>query len=157
MLSLRKANDKQGVQMKRIRRNARLIAVAVTCVGAGAGVSAIATAGAATPNKQQAAKAGPLIRASRRAVSGDLVVPTKTGFAHVTFERGIVKSVSGQQLTIAEGTRAKTYKTVTVTIPSNAKVRDNGKPATLAGVAVGQRALVVQAPKRTFVIARTPR
>jgi hypothetical protein len=142
--------------MNLIRRNLKLIAVAATCAGIGAGVSAIASAGAATSQPKSARPAVGL-RAVRRAVSGDLVVATKTGFATVTFERGIVTSVSGQQLRLAEGTRARTYQTVTLTIPANAKVRDNGKSTTLANVAVGQRALVVQGPKLTHVIAHTPR
>ena len=38
---------------------------------------------------------------------------TADGFANVTFERGKVDSVSGQQLTITEGTPKASYKTVT--------------------------------------------
>lgn len=144
--------------MKLLRKHLRLIAVAVTCVGVGAGISAIASAGAATTRThRQTAKGSRVLRAARRAVSGSLVIPTKTGFATVTFERGTVNTVSGQQLTLAEGTRTKTYRTVTVTIPANAKVRDNGKAAALSSVTPGQRAIIVQAPKRTFVIVRTPR
>ena len=148
--------------MKLLRKHLRLIAVAVTCVAVGAGISAIASAGAATSShpqarKNQAAKRSQALRAARRAVTGTLVVPTKTGFATVTFERGKVQSVNGQQLTLVEGTPARTYKTVTLTVPANAKVRDNGKASTLSNVTAGQRAIVLQAPKRTFVIARTPR
>lgn len=146
--------------MKLIRKNLRLIAVAVACAGIGAGVSAIASAGASTTSsaqKTRALRSGRGLRALRRAVEGNLVVATKTGFATVTFQRGLVKSVNGRQLTLAEGTRTKTYKTITLTIPAAAKVRDNGKSATLANVAVGQRAIVVRGPKLTDVIARTPR
>ncbi len=143
--------------MSLIRRNLKLIAVAATCAGIGAGVSAIASAGAATTSQPKSARPALGLGAVRRAVSGDLVVATKTGFATVTFERGMVKSVSGQELTLAQGTRARTYKTVTLTIPANAKVRDNGKSTTLANVAVGQRAIVVRGPKLTHVIAHTPR
>ena len=63
----------------------------------------------------------------------------------------------GQQLTIREETKAATYKTVTLTIPSSAKVRDNGKSASLSQLTQGQRVGVVQGPKRTPVVARTPR
>ncbi len=75
----------------------------------------------------------------------------------MTFDRGTVKSVSGQQLTLTEGTKLATYKTVTLTIPTTARVRDNRKKGTLADVKTGQRATVVKTPKATFVIARSPR
>jgi hypothetical protein len=84
-------------------------------------------------------------------------VRTADGFATVTFERGKVDSVSGQQLTITEGTRKATYKTVTVTVPADAVVRDNRQKATLSDVKPGQRVLVLAGPKRTYVIARTPK
>jgi hypothetical protein len=82
-------------------------------------------------------------------------VATKSGFDTVTIDRGFVQSVSGQQLTIREGTQKATYKTVTVTIPSSAKVRDNRRASTMSALTSGQRVSVVQAPNRTWVIART--
>jgi hypothetical protein len=84
------------------------------------------------------------------------VVRTRTGFRTVTFDRG-VQSVSGQQLTVKEGTKYATYKAITLTIPTNALVRDDGQRASLGNVKSGQRVIVVQAPMRTLVIARTPR
>ncbi|HTX32446.1 MAG TPA: hypothetical protein VMD09_13770 [Solirubrobacteraceae bacterium] len=85
-----------------------------------------------------------------------MVVKTKDGYATVTFERGTVKSVSGQQLTLIEGSRkGPAYKTVTLTVPTTAQVRDNRQKATLADVKPGQRAAVIQGPKRTAVIARS--
>ena len=78
------------------------------------------------------------------------------GFPTVTFERGKVDSVNGQQLTITEGTAKASYKTVTLTIPASAPVRDDRQTASLSSVKAGQRVLVVTAPRRTFVIARTP-
>jgi hypothetical protein len=91
-----------------------------------------------------------------RAVHADAVVPQKDGtFATITFDRGTVKSVSGQDLTITEGTRTATYKDVTITLPSAAKVRRAGTAdATLADLQAGDRVAVVQAPKGTFVLAR---
>jgi hypothetical protein len=152
--------------MSSLRRHSRLLLVAVCCVAVGAGISAIATAGAATSSssssgsshsaaKHPRARAGALRRLAR-AVQGSAVLRTKGGFSTVTFERGRVDSVSGQQLTLTEGTRKASYKTVTVTIPANAVVRDNRQKATLSDVKAGQRALVLAAPKRTYVIARTP-
>jgi hypothetical protein len=90
-----------------------------------------------------------------RAVHGDLVLAGKSGFQTVTFDRGFVQSVSGQQLTINEGTKKATYKTITLTIPADARVRDDGTKSTLGSLKPGQHVLVVQGPKRTLVIART--
>jgi hypothetical protein len=86
-----------------------------------------------------------------------VVVHTRSGFVTVTFDRGFVQSVSGQQLTVRVGTRNATYKTITLTIPANARVRDNGHAAKLSDLTAGQRVLVVKGPQRTFVIAHTPR
>jgi hypothetical protein len=144
--------------MSFIRRNARLLVVAVCCVALGAGVSAIATAGARTGSQAPArhARVRALRRLRLRAVHGTVVVHTRQGFVSVTFERGRVDSVSGQQLTLTEGTRTASYQTVTQTIPAGATVRDDGQSASLSDLKTGQRVIVVQAPKRTFVIAHTP-
>jgi len=153
-----------------LRKHLKLITVAAACVAVGAAGSAIASAGAASPattttttptGSATSAKAarharGAGVRAlERRTVQGNLVVATKSGFATVTVDRGFVQSVSGQQLTIREGTKKATYKTVTLAIPSNAKVRDNRQPSKLSALTDGQRVAVVQAPQRTWVIART--
>ncbi|MFZ0091176.1 MAG: hypothetical protein WAL63_16830, partial [Solirubrobacteraceae bacterium] len=103
------------------------------------------------------ADGGRLRRFARRAVQGNVVVHTKSGFATVTFERGKVDAVNGQQLTLTEGTRRASYRTVMLTIPANAVVRDDRHRATLAAVRPGQRVLVLVAPKHTYVIAHTPR
>jgi hypothetical protein len=152
--------------MSFIRTHGRLLIVAVCCVALGAGASAIATAGAASSTPAHsgaaahpgiAARRGALRRFARRAVHGSVVVRTKSGFATVTFDRGTVNSVKGQQLTMTEGTAKASYKTVTLTIPSTARVRDNRQQATLSDLKAGQRVIVVQAPKQTFVIAHTRR
>lgn len=90
-----------------------------------------------------------------RAVHVEAVVPTRTGdFANVTFDRGTVKDVSGQDLTLTEGTRTATYKDETITIPSDAKVRVFGVDnATLSDVKAGMRAAVIRAPDKTLVLA----
>jgi hypothetical protein len=89
-------------------------------------------------------------------VHADVVVATKTGFATATFDRGFVDSVSGQQLTLREGIGARTYKTLTLTIPTNATVRNDGANAGLDSLRQGERVLVWQGPKRTAVVARAP-
>jgi hypothetical protein len=141
-----------------LRNRAKILTVAATCLAVGAGAGVIANAGAATSAKAgtHAKRAGlhPR-RLLSRTVHADLVVATKAGFATVTFDRGFVQSVSGQQLTISEGTKKATYKTITLTIPATARVRDDGAKSTLGSLKSGQHVLVVQGPKRTFVIART--
>lgn len=149
--------------MSSIRRHSRLLLVAVCCVAVGAGVSAIASAGAATSiASSHAASSHAKVRRGGlrhllRAVQGSAVVRTADGFANVSFERGKVVSVSGRQLTLTEGTPKATYKTVTVTVPANAVVRDNRQTASLSEVKAGQRVLVLTAPRRTYVIAHTPK
>src|SRR5437879_6575238 len=95
---------------------------ACAAIGAGAGILGTSAASTSTPTNNSAMPAkhhhrlGPLARA----VHADAVVPTKGGsFAQLTMDRGVVKSVSGQQLTIAEGTRKHVYKDVTLTIPGD--------------------------------------
>jgi hypothetical protein len=147
----------------------KVAVVAGTCAALGAG-AAVAGNAASAPSSggPKAGKqgAGPngakgrqnRLRALRRAVHVDAVVPTKDGkFANVTLDRGIVQSVQGDQLTLKEGTRKATYKTVTLTIPGNAVVRDNKRPAKLSDVKSGQRAVVFRGPQRTSVIARDVR
>jgi hypothetical protein len=152
-----------------LRKHLKLVTVAAACVAIGAAGSAIATAGAASTgttttsssgasstNAKTARARGAGVRAlERRTVQANVVVATKTGFATVTIDRGFVQSVSGQQLAIREGTKKATYKTVTLTIPSNAKVRDNRQASALSALTAGQRVAVVQAPQRTWVIARS--
>ncbi|MHB1809937.1 MAG: hypothetical protein ACYCU0_11685 [Solirubrobacteraceae bacterium] len=88
-------------------------------------------------------------RAMRRAVHVTAVLPGKNGtFTQVSYDRGVVQSVNGSQLVLHEGTAKATYRTVTLTIPSNAVVRDDRKPATLTEVKPGQVAFVFQGPKQ---------
>jgi len=147
--------------MKRIRRYWKLTAVGASCAALGGGLSAIASAGAATTTSTTTTHRVVRVGAHRgllvRAVNGDVVVTTKSGFETVTFDRGVVQSVNGQQLTLTEGTKRTATKTVTLTIPTNAKVRDDGRPASLSNVTAGQRAIMLRAPNHTWVIARTPR
>ncbi|HXD66103.1 MAG TPA: hypothetical protein VNV17_15885 [Solirubrobacteraceae bacterium] len=149
--------------MSTIRRHSRLLLVAVCCVAVGAGIGAIASAGAATSGSASPAAATHAkahrggLRRLLHAVQGSAVVRTADGFANVTFQRGKVDSVSGQRLTITEGTPKASYKTVSVTVPAGAVVRDNRQKATLSDVKAGQRVLVLTTPKRTYVIARTPK
>jgi hypothetical protein len=149
--------------MSFIPKHFKLLIVAASCALIGAGAGVIASAGASTSSSTATATAHPARgwlrdrHLVRRAVHVDLVVATKSGLVTVTFDRGVVQSLNGQQLRVTEGTKTQTYKTVTLTIRSGARVRDNGGQATLADVKTGQRVLVIQGPKQTYVIARTPR
>jgi hypothetical protein len=97
---------------------------------------------------------GPLADADGPPVHSDAIVPNDNGgFDTVTMDRGGFSSLSGDQLTIAEGTKHAAYKTVTLTIPSNATVRRNGEKAELSDLKAGDEVLVVQGPNRTFVAA----
>jgi hypothetical protein len=144
--------------MRFLHRHIKLITVGVVCAGLGAAGSAVAVAGASTPGAATAAHARLRPRALiRRTVAAQLVVATRQGFVKVNITRGQVKSVSGHQLTLAEGTRRSTYKTVTLTLPAQTRVRDNHQKATLSQVSAGQRALVIRGPHRALVIAHTPK
>ncbi len=141
-----------------LRNHLKLAAVAVSCAAAGAAAGSIASAGAATSQaRSRAVRPGLLFRHLGRVVAGTLVVATPGGsFANVTVARGSVVSVSGQQLTLDEGTKTATYQRVTLTLPATTTVRDNGQSSTLAQLQQGERALVVIGPNRAFVRARTP-
>jgi hypothetical protein len=88
-------------------------------------------------------------------VHAELVVPNKdgTGFETVTMDDGTFKSLSGDQLTITEGTKSATYKDVTLTIPSDAKVQRNFDDAKLSDLKDGDHVHVGQSPEGTFVFA----
>ncbi|GAC1573679.1 MAG: hypothetical protein NVS3B18_07170 [Candidatus Dormibacteria bacterium] len=145
--------------MSFLRRHSRIALVALSCVALGAGAGAIASAGAATTAHADLRQhgRGREMRWLRHAVHAQLVVPTQQGFATVTLDRGTVDSVSGDQLSLTEGTPKQTYKTVTLTIPAGSTVRDNRQTASLSSLQPGQRVIVVQGPRRTFVVAHTRR
>lgn len=147
-----------------LRRHPRALAtlgVGVTCLGIGAGVSAVANAGASTAASSASAtavKAAP--RAAWRRIPGvhaTVVVHTKRGFRTLTVDRGYVDSTSGDTLSVREATKTATYDTVSVTVPAGSRVRNNGRRAALSALAPGERVIVVQGLKRTIVLAHTPR
>jgi hypothetical protein len=148
----------------------RTLAIGATCAIAGAGAG-IAGSSASTPNpsKEQlkrgglrAFKAGiapgPMLGLAGDAagppVHSESVVPNeKGGFDTVTMDQGAFSSLSGEQLTITEGTKSATYKTVTLSIPSDANVSRNGEKAQLSDIKSGDTVIVVQSPTGTFVNA----
>jgi hypothetical protein len=88
-------------------------------------------------------------------VHSEMVVPTKSGndFETITQDSGKLQSVSGSQVTITEGTEQATYKTVTLDIPTDAKVIRNGKSAGLSDLQQGDQVHVSQSPQNSFVFA----
>jgi hypothetical protein len=132
----------------------RTCAVGITCaaLGAGAGILDSASGATSSPKAKSGAKAGS--RGLQRAVHADAVVPVAGGgFAAATYDRGFVSSVNGTNLTVREGTRKATYKTVTLPIPAGATIRLDRKPAQLADLRAGDRVRVLHGPKRTRVAA----
>jgi hypothetical protein len=98
--------------------------------------------------------AGGLAGAAGPPVHADAVVPNQSGgFDTVTMDRGRFSSLSGDQLTIAEGTKTATYKTVTLTIPQGARIRRNGARSQLTDLKGGDEITVLQSSKATAVIA----
>lgn len=144
--------------MSFLRSHLRTLAVALCSVAVGAGAGAIAVSDAASGQSSAPHASRTAVQTlAPRVVQGELMVRTKTGYRTVHFERGIVKSVSGRELTLTEGTAKDPYQSVTEAIPAEARIRDNGAPATLAEVTPGQRVIVMQGLKRTLVRAHTRR
>jgi len=142
----------------------RTAAIGAVCaiVGTGAG---IAGSSAATKSKSSTRSAaatdrpgapgGPLRLGGGPPVHSEAVVPNKArdGFITVTTDGGAVKSVSGDQLTITEGTKTLKYKDVTLTIASDASVRRNGATAALSDLKAGDHVMVSQSSESTHVDA----
>lgn len=125
----------------------------------GAGGYAASASGASTGQGTGAKQAGNRAHGRgarlRRAVSITAVVPAGEGkFATVTVQRGVLTSMSGSTVTLREGTRKATYKTVTLTLPADTKVRLARKPSSLSALSAGDRIAVVQGPHRSVVAAR---
>src|SRR3954447_6200009 len=144
---------------KRMTRTALLGALCVVA-GTSAGIagSSAATSGKSSGNatkstNRPAPPGGPFRMGGGRPVHSESVVPNKAGdgFITVTTDAGTVKSVSGDQLTITEGTKTLTYKDVTVTVPSDATVDRNGAKAAPGDLEAGDHVIVSRSSERTVV------
>jgi hypothetical protein len=62
-----------------------------------------------------------------------------------------VKEISGNDLTITEGTKTVTYKDVTLTIAAGAEIMRNGAAAALSDLKAGDHVMVSQSSEGTFV------
>jgi hypothetical protein len=139
------------------RRATALMAVCAL-VGAAAGING---AGAATTkSKQRSASTSQNVRPPRDGRGGpgvhaSVVRLDKAGDAFVTVTEGdgIVKSVTGDQLTITEGTKTVTYKDEAITVGSDATVYRNGAKAAIGDLKVGDHVHVSQSSDGTFVFA----
>ena len=135
------------------------LAVALcAALGAGAGIAGSAAAPSTTKSKSSSSTRNARPRppfGPGRAVHSDEVVLNKAGTAFITEteDSGTVESVSGDQLTIKESVGSVTYKTVTLTIPSNATVRRNFATASLGDLKAGDRVHVSQSSDGTNVFA----
>jgi len=78
-----------------------------------------------------------------------------TGFDTVTQDSGTVQSVSGQDLSVAEGSKTLTYKTVTLTIPTGASIQRDGKSAELSELQAGDHVSVSEDSEGTSVVTAT--
>jgi hypothetical protein len=132
-----------------------LAAVCAT-VGAVAGIAG----GAASPSVGKAPQGAPHWRMHRGGPGGppihaEAVVPKRSGsgFETVTEGNGKLKSRSGNDITITEGTRTETYKDVIITVASDAKVFRNGNKATVDDLQDGDFVHVIQSPEGTRVMA----
>jgi hypothetical protein len=144
----------------------RIGVVGAVCAVAG-GAAGIAGSSASSSHAAKSAESGaaiaegpgPLLRlgigdAAGPPVHSDMVVPNqKGGFDTITMDHGSFSSLSGDKLTITEGTKTATYKTVTLTIPSSATVRRNDQAAQLSDLKSGDTVLIAQSPNGTVVDA----
>lgn len=131
----------------------RATAIGAVCALAGAGAGIAGSSAASTSAKSKstttaktAKRAGGRVGGFRGpagghgfAVHSEETVLNKAGTGYITEteDNGTVKSVSGSDVTITEGTTAVPYKDVTVTIPSGATIERNGKTATVADLKAG--------------------
>lgn len=116
-----------------------------------------AQAGAQGPPGAMGGPDGDMHGPGAGAVHSVSVVPDKAGtsFIALTTDRGTVKSVdsAGATITIAEGTKSATYKALTLTVPSGAKVIRDGKTASLAEIKAEDNVSVSSSTEGTTVFA----
>jgi hypothetical protein len=79
----------------------------------------------------------------------------KTAYITQTSDSGTLESVdtAARTITLVEGTKSVTYKTVTVTVPAEASVTLDGKDSALSALAAGDRVSVSSSSDGTVVMA----
>jgi hypothetical protein len=146
----------------------RTIGIAVICAAVGAAGGIAGTTAATSTHKHRshgsrqtgAARPGRPPFGDHRGfgappVHVEAVVLDKAGksWITVTEDSGTVKSVSGSDVTITEGTADVPYKDVTVTIPDGATVMRNGAKAAVGDLKAGDHVHVASSSDGTFVFA----
>jgi hypothetical protein len=141
-------------------------ATAAVCAVLGAGVGI--TVSAASPlrsamsvrGSRLAAKGGAAVSwggwfGAEAPVQGDLVVLDKArnGYITETIDDGVVTGVSGDHLTIREGTSSMPYKTIQMTIPAGATVQRDGNSTALSDLKAGDLVFVRHSSDGTAVLA----
>jgi GTPase involved in cell partitioning and DNA repair len=149
----------------RRRKWAGAIAVAATCALVGA-ASGIATSGAATMTAGTAKTSKTAASAADRPFGGPggmsvhsvsaQLNKAGTAFVTVTRDQGTVTAISGNDITLHEGTKTVTYKDVTVTVPDGATVTRNDATAALSDIKVGDRVSISSSSDGTVVRADDP-
>jgi hypothetical protein len=90
------------------------------------------------------------------AIHSVTVVPDPTGgFETVTIDSGTLKAVSGDKLTVIEGTTSATYATPTITVPSTVKVNLDGKASDVAALLPGDHLTISQSSTGTASVFAT--
>ena len=79
-----------------------------------------------------------------------------TAFITVTTDQGTVTAISGNDITLHEGTKTVTYKDVTVTVPDGATVTRDDATASLSDIKVGDRVSISSSSDGTVVRATDP-
>jgi hypothetical protein len=112
------------------------------------------TSGAATPGHD--GPGGPPGGRGDAVHSVDVVLnKAKTAYITQTTDAGAVESVDSAAgtITLLEGTKALTYKTVTVPVPSGATVALDGKSSTLGALVAGDHVSISSSSDGTDVMA----
>jgi hypothetical protein len=144
-----------------------VLAVATTCalVGAAGGIASSGAASKAssstassTSKKDGGGPGGPGGFGGGFAIHSESVQLNKAGTAFITVTRdqGTVTAVSGSDISLTEGTKTVTYKTVTVTVADGATVTRNDETAALTDIKVGDTVSISQSSDGSQVRAYDP-
>lgn len=145
----------------------RTIGIAALCAAVGAAGGIAGTTAATSKHKKHGSRQSTTARPAPGRPFGDhhgfggppvhveAVVLDKAGTNWITMteDNGTVKSVSGSDVTITEGTDAVPYKDVTVTIPDGATIVRNGATAAVGDLKAGDHIHVGSSSDGTFVFA----
>jgi hypothetical protein len=144
----------------RLPRRPWLVLAACVVLGAAGGIAGSAASSRHSTSSTTSAHALARMGGFRgagfdRAVHVEEVVLNRAGTAFITEtdDNGVVKSVSGNDVTITESAGNVTYKDATITIPSGATVVRNGASASLTALKAGDHVQVRRSSDGTSVFA----